>query len=170
MKIRIPIPPKELNEYSLEQAPHFSTSLTLRVGDMNYGNHMGNDTVLSLAHEFRIRFFHQYLQNELSFFKRGIIMSDSAIQYRAQGFWAQEIKANLWFIPTGSTRFDIYYQLQSPKDKPHEDSSQQWYDVAYVKTGQVFFDYEKQKVSSPQDQGLQEYQSFLTDLGISKLL
>ncbi len=125
---------------------------------------MGNDTVLSLAHEFRVQFFHKYGQSELSFFGLGIIMSDSAIQYRAQGFWGQEITAKLWFVPTGATRFDLYYQLQSQKELGSD-----LYDIAYIKTGQVFFNYETQNVAMPEKEGLESYKDFLSQLRIEDL-
>ena len=35
---------------------HYSTKIDLRIYDMNYGGHMGNDSVLSIAHEARVRF------------------------------------------------------------------------------------------------------------------
>ena len=35
---------------------HFRTSLTVRVTDLNYGRHLGNDAVLGLLHEARVRF------------------------------------------------------------------------------------------------------------------
>ncbi len=163
MRIKIPIPPQEIKEANLGLKPHFESSITLRVSDMNYGNHMGNDTVLSLAHEFRVRFLAKYGFNELSFFGKGIIMSDSAIQYRAQGFWGQEVTANLWYIPRGSTRFDLYYQLKSKDDKGN------FYDIAYIKTGQVFFDYETQKVSKPEDNYQEAYKEFISGFGLEKL-
>ena len=158
------MPPTELREANLSSAPHFETSTTLRVGDLNYGNHMGNDTILALAHEFRVRLLAKYDCNELDLFGKGIIMSDSAIQYRAQGFWGQEIYGELWFIPTGTTRFDLYYRLKSKMDNG------EFFDVALVKTGQVFFDYKSQKVSTPEGEGLKAYQEFLRDHGVEALL
>ena len=34
----------------------FATELEVRVGDVNYGGHLGNDALLGLLHEARIRF------------------------------------------------------------------------------------------------------------------
>ena len=47
MKIKFKVPSKY----------HFETKLKIRVSDLNYGGHLGNDSVLSLAHESRVRFF-----------------------------------------------------------------------------------------------------------------
>ena len=40
----------------LPETYHFSTKLTLRIYDMNYGAHMGNEVVLSIVHEARVQF------------------------------------------------------------------------------------------------------------------
>ena len=44
---------------------HFKTKITLRVSDMNYGGHLGNDAVLSLAHEARVQFLKQFGYSEM---------------------------------------------------------------------------------------------------------
>ncbi|MEC9409439.1 MAG: hypothetical protein VYD52_03175, partial [Pseudomonadota bacterium] len=38
----------------------FSTHLTVRVSDINYGNHLGNDRMISLLHEARLRYLHDH--------------------------------------------------------------------------------------------------------------
>ena len=35
----------------------FSTEIALRIGDINYGGHLGNDAVLALVHEARVQLF-----------------------------------------------------------------------------------------------------------------
>ena len=34
----------------------FSTELEVQVGHINYGGHLGNDSMLSLVHEARVRY------------------------------------------------------------------------------------------------------------------
>ena len=34
----------------------FSASIPVRITDLNYGAHVGNDTILSLMHEARVQF------------------------------------------------------------------------------------------------------------------
>ena len=38
----------------------FSTTLDVRISDINYANHLSNDSVLSFVHESRVRFLRQY--------------------------------------------------------------------------------------------------------------
>ena len=61
-----------------EQFP-FSTELRVRITDVNYGGHMGNDALLGLLHEARVRFLTQYGFSELNICGAGIIMADSVI-------------------------------------------------------------------------------------------
>ncbi len=44
----------------LPDAFEFTTEIQVRIGDINYGGHLGNDTVLSLIHEARVRFLQKY--------------------------------------------------------------------------------------------------------------
>jgi len=161
VRIKIPLPPEELKNLNLDTLPHFESQITLRISDMNYGNHLGNDSVLSLAHELRVQFLHKLDQNELSFFGAGIIMTDSAVQYRSQGLWGQSIGAQLWYIPQGKNRFDLYYRLTNQETQT---------DLAYIKTGQVFFDYERQKVTAPQGEQYDLYLKLLAKWNVDSLL
>ncbi|NDG84238.1 MAG: thioesterase, partial [Proteobacteria bacterium] len=45
----------------------FSTELSLRITDINYGGHLGNDAVLGLVHEARVRFLkhHGFSETEI---------------------------------------------------------------------------------------------------------
>ncbi len=38
----------------------FSTEIPVRISDINYGGHLGHDSVLSLTHEARVRLLHKY--------------------------------------------------------------------------------------------------------------
>ena len=44
----------------------FSTEIPVRITDLNYGNHLGNDAILSLLHEARVRFLAYYGWTESS--------------------------------------------------------------------------------------------------------
>ena len=35
----------------------FSTNIPIRITDINFGGHVGNDTILSIIHEARAKFF-----------------------------------------------------------------------------------------------------------------
>jgi acyl-CoA thioesterase FadM len=65
----------------------FSTELRVRITDVNYGGHMGNDSLLGLLHEARVQFLAHYGLSELDIGGLwGIIMADSVIVYKSEAF------------------------------------------------------------------------------------
>ena len=115
----------------------FSTEIPLRITDINYGGHLGNDSVLSLAHEVRIRFFNEHGFEEKDIAGVGIIMVDAAVQYNAEGFYGDVLIIELGIRDITRTGCDIVYQLTNKKTGKS---------LATVKTGIVFFNYERRKV------------------------
>ena len=115
----------------------FRTRLRVRVDDVNYGGHLGNDSVLTLCHEARIRFFAEYGQSEMNLFGKGIIMTDAMIIYRAEGNLGDDIEITLYLNDIGRRDFDLYYLLECGRRE-----------IARVKTGIAFFDYSQGKIAT----------------------
>lgn len=44
-------------EIQLPEKFHFTTEIVVRVSDLNYGNHVGNDRILTLMQEARTLFY-----------------------------------------------------------------------------------------------------------------
>ena len=68
----------------LPESFSFVTVIPIRITDLNYGNHVGNDSILSLMHEARVQFLANYGLAELEFEGVGLIMSDVGIEYKAE--------------------------------------------------------------------------------------
>lgn len=115
----------------------YSTEIPIRISDINYGGHLGNDSVLSIAHEARIRFFNEHGYKEKDVAGVGIIMVDAAVQYNAEGFYGDVLIIEVGIKDITKTGCDIVYQVTNKKNNKS---------VAIVKTGIVFFDYQKRKV------------------------
>lgn len=49
---------------SLPETFPFQTEIPIRVTDLNYGNHLGNDSVLTLIHEARVCFLTHHKWSE----------------------------------------------------------------------------------------------------------
>jgi len=113
----------------------FATEMAILISHINYGNHLGNDSVLALVHEARIRFFKHLGASELDLFGTGIILRDAAIQFRGQGHYADQLMVEVFGdVPQGRT-WDLYYKLIRQSDQ---------LEIARVQTGIVFFDYHRQ--------------------------
>jgi acyl-CoA thioester hydrolase len=111
----------------------------LRVTDMNYGNHLGNDKVLGLFHDARMRWMNSIEQTELKFFGKAIIQHDAVINYRAEAHCHDQIRIKIFIDDIDTRSFDFYYQLLHSKENK---------EIAIGKTGMTFFDYENKKISS----------------------
>ena len=64
----------------------FSTSIPIRITDLNYGGHVGNDSILSLIHEARMQFLNEFGFTEMEFGGVSLIMSDVAMEFKNEIF------------------------------------------------------------------------------------
>lgn len=117
----------------------FSTEISIRISDINYGGHLGNDAVLSLAHEARVRFLQHLGFTEKDIGGTGIIMSDAVVLYKAEGFYGETLTIEVAVNEFSSRGCDFLYKL-SNKENGKE--------IARVKTGIVFYDYENKRIVS----------------------
>lgn len=113
----------------------FTTTLPIRITDLNYGNHLGNDALVSILHEARVQFFNSLGYTELNVEGVGIIMADLAVQYKAEAFYGDNLKIEIAVSDLTSVSFDIYYSVSTAEKI-----------VAIAKTGIVCFDYRLRKV------------------------
>lgn len=115
----------------------FSTELEIRISDINYGGHLGNDRVLLLAHEARIRFLKKLGYSENNIETLGIIMTDAAVIYKSEGFLGDTINIEIGISEISGLGFDLIYSMKNITSGKM---------LALVKTGVVFFDYNSRKM------------------------
>jgi|SRR5690348_11570416 len=117
----------------------FSTTIPVRITDLNYGKHVGNDTILSMIHEARVQFLSHFGYGELDLAGVGVIMSDVAIEFKNELFYGDVVKVSVAAAEFSKIAFDLYYKME----KTSGDTTQL---VAVAKTGMVCYDYGKKKV------------------------
>ena len=134
----------------------FSTIIKIRITDLNYGGHVGNDSFLSLVHEARQQFLFQFGYKELEFAGVGLIMVDSAIEYRKELNYAEEVKISVCTKNFNRLGFDIYYLLEV-------SNGNDFVVAGKVKTGMLCYDYNlKKKVQIPAE-ALEKMQAYHND-------
>ncbi len=120
----------------------FSTNIPIRITDINFGGHVGNDTILSIIHEARAKFIQHLGYDELNFWGVGTIMSDVAIEYKDQVYYGDEVFASVAVGEITKVAFDLFYKLEKKTvDGKHST-------VALAKTWMVCYDYDKKKVAA----------------------
>jgi len=118
----------------------FSTSFPVRITDLNYGAHVGNDTILSFIHEARVRFLKSFGYTELDLGGAGLIMSDVMIVFKKEIFYGDEIRLSVAATDFTRAGFDLVYKLE-------KDTSPATSLLAIAKTGMVCYDYSLKKVT-----------------------
>ena len=136
-RIKIELPEKQIHE----------SEIPVRITDLNYGAHVGNDRILTYAHEVRMNFLAEHgFTDERDVDGVGLIMADAAIQFTGEGFYGMILKAELFVGEVTSRGFDLYYHLS---DRETGKS------VAKLKTGMLCFNYDTRRLATMPD-GLSE--------------
>lgn len=124
--------------------PHhfdFETEISVRASDLNYGGHLGNDTLLTLLQEARIHFYRSLgFKDEVSFEGSvGQIITDAAIQYKSEAFLGDILVVAIATRDFNKYGFDLVYRVTNKQTAT---------EVARGKTGIICFDYSKRKIAT----------------------
>ena len=123
----------------LPEAFSYSVSIPVRISDINYGGHVGNDAIFSLIHEARMQFLKQLGYTEMEFAGVGLIMADAGIEFKNELFYGDNVIVSVACAGFSKVSFDIYYKLEKAADDKNIL-------VAIAKTGMVCFDYKRKKI------------------------
>lgn len=116
----------------------FTTQIPIRITDLNYGGHLGNDAMLSLLHEARLQYLQHYGYTELNIGGKSLIMADVAIEYKAEGFYGDRLNIEMATADFSKYGFDLIYRVTNQTGKL----------IALAKTGMLCFNYSTKKVVS----------------------
>lgn len=122
----------------------FSCELSVRVSDLNYGGHVGNDAILTLMQEARVLYYrHIGFASEIQLHGTvGQIIADAAVVYKSEAFLGDVLVIEIAAGDFTRVGFDLYYRITN-RDTGRE--------VSLGKTGVVCFDYNLRKVVSIPD-------------------
>ena len=114
-----------------------TVALPIRITDLNYGAHLGNDALLSLLHEARVQFLQFLGQPEFDpATRQGFIMADVAVEYKGEGFHGDTLHIQLAATDHHKYGFDVVYWVKN----------QHGNEIARAKTGMLCFDYTTRKL------------------------
>ncbi|TDN40075.1 thioesterase [Hymenobacter sp. UV11] len=124
---------------SLPESFGFAVAIPVRITDLNYGAHLGNDALLSLLHEARVQFLaHLGVAEFDPATQLGFILVDVAIEYKAEAFYGDVLTMELAANDPNKYGFDIVYHVKNQLGK----------EIARAKTGMLCFDYTTRKLRS----------------------
>ncbi len=118
---------------------YFSTIIKIRITDLNYGGHVGNDSFLSLIHEARQQFLQHNDYSELKFENASLVMADAAIEFKKEISYGDEVKISVVASGFDKFGFDIHYKLEII-------NNEQLLLAGKAKTGMLCYDYSNRKL------------------------
>ena len=114
----------------------FSTEISVRIGDINAANHVGNDAIIQIIAEGRARFLRRYGYQELDIEGAGLIMADVAVVYKSEAFYGDILVVDVGVSDFTTYGCDFIYRVTNKKTEK---------EIVRAKNGFVFFDYEQRK-------------------------
>ena len=121
--------------------PLFISKINVRISDINYGGHVGNDSILSIIHESRMQMLQNFGGNEMNICGNSLIMADVMIAYKAETFYGDVLIIKIYAEELTQVSFDLLYHISTLRNG-------QSIEVAHAKTGMVCYDYEARKVAN----------------------
>lgn len=126
-------------KYKISPLTHaiFNTILEVRIYDVNYGNHLGHDSLISLIHEARVRFFKSFGYSESNIHGLGILITNLVVNYLSEAFYSDKIIINIGIDNISKTSMDLVYEVKNVETNK---------DIGRAVTTVTFYHYEQRKV------------------------
>ena len=116
----------------------FSCQQVVRVTDLNYANHLGNDAMISLLHEARCQFLAHFGFSESDIDGLGLMVTDLATIYKSECFAGEELTFEVGVMDFNKYGCDVIYRVTKNQGETL---------VAQAKNGVVFFNYHQRKLA-----------------------
>ncbi|WP_300670010.1 thioesterase family protein [Desulfoluna sp.] len=116
----------------------FTCEIHVRVGDLNYGAHVGNSEMVGILHDARVAFLGSMglSEGDLGDGKTGIVMDDLVVNFRAEAFLGDKLTIGCAFGEVGEAAFRIHYHVTA-KGKT----------ISVAETGLVAFNYAARRIA-----------------------
>jgi len=90
----------------------------IRISDINYGGHMGNDRALSLFQDARLDYLDKFGLSEKDIGDgNGIILTQAHIDFKREVFLNDELNATVRIDNLRSRSFEMHYEFMRESDK-----------------------------------------------------
>ena len=101
----------------MDETNPFTTSIRVRIGDINYGGHMGNDRYLLLFQDARIRFLETLGLSEGDIGDgTSLIISEAHIRYRNEAFLNDVLMVQVNATDLGVVKFRFNFMVNRESD------------------------------------------------------
>jgi acyl-CoA thioester hydrolase len=130
-RIRIELPKRCIGTFEIP----------VRITDINYGNHVGNDSLVAIIHEARMQFLQQHNFTEMDVCGTSLIMNELIVEFKNEAFYKDIPEVKIFAGEISKVSFELFYSLSAVRNKISIL-------IANAKTGMVCFNYKEKKVMS----------------------
>ena len=136
MRVRLELPETVLYQYEI----------SVRVTDINYAGHVGNDRFLIYAQEARSAWIESLGYKEWEIEGCHTILADAAIQFMNEAFASESLVITVLLGDQHKYGIDLYYSVTRAGDE-----------IARMKTAMLFRSEETQQLSAPPSQFINKF-------------
>ena len=138
--------PRVTLEEQINYEFQFKTNIQTR--DLNYANHLGNDSLVTLLQESRMALFEKlgFKELDLGDGKTGIIIGDLLINFKAEGFLSDELSIEDHIDNITDKSLRIYSRVVTTNNNTV---------LALAEIGLVAFDYRERMITTIPEKFLQ---------------
>jgi acyl-CoA thioester hydrolase len=120
----------------------FSAAFPVRITDLNYGRHVGNDTMLAYLQEARVQWLRSLgYPSELLAEPVGLILVDLAVRFKAELGAGDTVRVELAVAEWDKLGFELVYRVSKADGA----------EAARATTRFVFFDYATRRLAPAPD-------------------
>ena len=130
-RIRIEIPEKSIA----------SVNIPVRITDINYGNHVGNNALVEIIHEARVQFLAHHHFTELDAGGTALIMNELLVEFKNESFYKDVLEVTIFTGEISKKSFELFYLISVLRDD-------KTIIIAHAKTGMVCYNYQERKVDT----------------------
>ena len=128
-RMRIELPQKSIASFTIP----------VRITDINYGDHLGNSSLVEIIHEARMQFLSQHGFTEMNAGGSSLIMSELSIEFKNESFYKDDLDVKIFVGEISRVSFELFYSISVVRNTLSTI-------IANAKTGMVCFDYSEKKV------------------------
>ena len=93
--------------------------IPVRITDINYGNHLGNDSFVAIIHEARMQFLQQYNFTELNVCGTSLIMNELFVEFKNEAYYKDILEVKIYVGEILKVSFEFFYSLSVIRNKFH---------------------------------------------------
>ena len=123
-RVKLNLPEQSLGSYTIP----------VRITDINYGNHVGNNSIVEIIHEARVQFLRSHNFTELNAGGAALIMNELVVEYKNESFYNDQLNVEVFCGEITKVSFELFYEISVNRDQTNMI-------IARAKTGMVGYNY-----------------------------